>query len=77
MSSLFKKQYTASLEAVLAVYYGASSRAQSEDISREVLAINEAIQQLANKYLDPLNPIMDFKQSLLVHMDSSNVHEKQ
>lgn len=77
MSSFFKEQYTASLEAALAVYYGAGSRANPEDISREVLALNDAIGHLANQYLAPLSPIMDFKQSLLQHMDSSNLHEEQ
>ena len=72
MSMLPKEQYAASLEAALQTLYGAQSRAQANDIALEVLRINNAVQTLADKYLTPLDPITDFKTTMLQLMDSTN-----
>lgn len=72
MSLSHQEQYAASLEAALHMLYGAISRADSADISRETLRINQAIQHLADKHLSPLDPITDFKSTMLSFMDESN-----
>lgn len=77
MSLSNQEQYVASLEAALAMLYGATSRAESADISREILRINQAIQTLADKHLSPLDPITDFKSTMLSFQDASSQDRKQ
>lgn len=72
MASNHQEQYAASLEAALVVLYGALSRAEAEDISREVQRINGAIERLADSYLSPLDPIVDFKMAMMQFVDSTN-----
>lgn len=78
MPTLPQEQYAASLEAALQTLYGAQSRAPAHDIALEILRINNAVRILADKYLTPLDPITDFKTTMLQFMDSTNsqgVHE--
>ncbi len=66
-------QYTASLDTELHVLYGVRSRADdASDISKQVLNINRTISELAVQYLDPLQPIVDFKTAMLTLQDESN-----
>lgn len=72
MPTLPQKQYAASLEAALHTLYGAQSRAPAHDIALEILRINDAVRILADKYLSPLDPITDFKSTMLQYTDSTN-----
>lgn len=64
--------YAASLEAALQILYGAQSRAIPDDIALEILRINNTVRILAEKYLTPLDPITDFKTTMLHFIDDTN-----
>ncbi len=72
MSVQTTQRYAAGLEAALQALYGVSSRADQADISQEVLKMNDAIRTLAERYLDPLQPLADFRQVLLRLADSTH-----
>lgn len=72
MPMLPLEQYAASLEAALHTLYDAQSRASSHDIALEILRINDAVRILADKYLSPLDPITDFKSTMLKFIDTTN-----
>lgn len=71
------QSYAESLEAALQVLYGVPSRADPADILTEVLKMNQAIQTLAERYLDPLQPLEDFGEVLLGLADPSHPAQGQ
>lgn len=73
MSNDTTRRYTASLDTGLQALYGMNSRADdAADISRQVLGINDTIRDLAQRHLDPLLPLTDFKSAMLALQDDSN-----
>ena len=72
MSDQATQRYAEGLEAALQALYGVSSRADPADICQEVLKMNLAIQTLAERHLDPLQPVADFRQALLSLADATH-----
>ncbi len=52
--------------------YGITSRADAETVAREVKQINDTIAQLSERYLNPLQAIMDFKDAMKLLEDETN-----
>lgn len=52
--------------------YGITSRADAETVAREVKQINDTIAQLSERYLNPLQAIMDFKDTMKLLEDETN-----
>ncbi|MFW8564609.1 hypothetical protein [Orrella sp. 11846] len=64
--------YATLLAHSLQAQYGACSRAEPQDIEREVLRINHAVRDLSHRYLNPLQPLVSFHAELRNLQDPSN-----
>lgn len=67
-----KEQYAVLLESGLQALYGVSSRANANDICQEVLRINNAVREMAERHLNPLQPLVSFPSVMQSLQDSSN-----